>query len=286
MTALSFLGVLVFVLVKQERLKNTPEFVDAATARMADSIVRVGTERSVTQRILLSFTSVLGSVGDMRAKGPVLLRDAVGLVESSTGGISMGLYFIKCALGWHFYGRLWGGILTPPFLVLMCLLYVTCRRGVRTGETVRSSTDFLVGCIIKIIFLTFSSQTKHMLLGTSTTALPLVLSRHAVLHTLTHYPLFFAFVCALSCPVFNCVRVGENDLLQTDMAVQCYEDGHSAAMALSALLLALWAFAVPMLVVRMGLRSGSAHRDPRFKFLFGTFTAAATSFTHFHTEQC
>jgi hypothetical protein len=26
--------------------------------------------------------------------------------------------------------------------------------------------------------------------------------------------------------------------------------------------------------VRMGLRSGSAHRDPRFKFLFGPFTAA------------
>jgi hypothetical protein len=187
MTALSFLVVLLFVLWKQERLKNTPEFVDAATARMADSIVRLGTERTVTQRILLSYTSVLGSVGDMKARGPALLRDAVGLVESSTGGVSMGLYFIKCALGWDFYERLWGGILTPPFLVLMCLLYTICRRVVRTGETARSSTDFLVGCIVKIIFLTFSSQTKHMLLGMSTPPLlscmccPLVL----FLHTLT-----------------------------------------------------------------------------------------------------
>jgi hypothetical protein len=197
MTALSYLAVLLFVLVKQERLKKTPEFVDAATARMADSIVRLGTERSVTQRILLSFTSVLGSVGDMKAKGPALLRDAVGLVESSTGGISMGLYFIKCALGWDFYGRLWGGIFTPPFLVLMCLLYVTCRRFVRTGETARSSTDFLVGCTVKIIFLTFSSQTKHMLLGMSTTAMSLVLSHHVVVHTLIDTPPLLVCVCFL-----------------------------------------------------------------------------------------
>ena len=152
MTALSFLVVLLFVLWKQEHSKNTPEFVDAATARMADSIVRLGTERTVTQRILLSYTSVLGSVGDMKARGPALL---------------------------------------------MCLLYTICRRVVRTGETARSSTDFLVGCIVKIIFLTFSSQTKHMLLGKSTTVVLHVLSPRVVsAHAYPIIPLCFC-VCHL-----------------------------------------------------------------------------------------
>jgi hypothetical protein len=164
LTVLSFFLVLAFVWVKQERVKNEPEFVDAATAQMAENVLQLATERSVTQRILLSYASVLGSVGDMKARGPALLREATGLAESASGGVSMGFYFIKCALGWDFYERLWGGMCIPPLLVFLSALY-TLSRGLRRSETQRFSSTFLVGCLVMIVFLTYSSQTKHLLLG-------------------------------------------------------------------------------------------------------------------------
>jgi hypothetical protein len=164
MTVLSIAAVLAFVCIKQERVGNTPESVDPATAEMANKIVELGTKRSVTQRILISYASVLGSVGDMKARGPALLREVAGLAESVSGGVSVGFYFIKCATGWDFYGRLWGGIFTPPFLLLLAAAYTLCRGLWRSGNE-RFSTAFLVGCSVMIVFLTYSSQTKNFLLG-------------------------------------------------------------------------------------------------------------------------
>jgi hypothetical protein len=164
MTTLSVAAVLAFVCFKQEHVGKTPESVDPATAEMASKVTELGMERSVTQRILLSYASVLGSVGDMKARGPALLREVTGLAESVSGGVSVGFYFIKCATGWDFYGRLWGGILTPPFLLFLTAQY-TLLRELWSSRDNRSSTTFLVGCFVMIVFLTYSSQTKNFLLG-------------------------------------------------------------------------------------------------------------------------
>jgi hypothetical protein len=59
MTALSIVAVLAFVCFKQEHVNNRPESVDPATAEMARQLIQLGEERSVTQRILLSYASVL-----------------------------------------------------------------------------------------------------------------------------------------------------------------------------------------------------------------------------------
>lgn len=164
LTVLSLLAVLVFVWVKQERVKKAPESVDQDTAQMAAAVKELSTVRSVTQRILLSYASVLGSVGDLKAKGPALLRDVTGLAEVGSGGVSMGVYFIKCALGWDFYGRLWGGMLTPVFLATLSALYTLTRR-LRSNKIQFFSIEYFVGCTVMIVFLTFSSQMKSLLQG-------------------------------------------------------------------------------------------------------------------------
>ena len=131
----------------------------------ADELRLLSSERSVTQRIILTYASVLGSVGDMKARGPALLINATGWVESFSGGLSVGFYFINCAFGWDFYHRLWGGIFLPLFLVLLSALY-TLSRGLRKSETDIFSGKFLSACFVMVVFLTYSSQTKHLLLGT------------------------------------------------------------------------------------------------------------------------
>jgi hypothetical protein len=163
LTVLSFLGVVVFVCIKQEMVQKESEPVVGEV----DASVIMSARRSSVQRILLSYISVLASVGDFKARGPAFLRDLTGWASSASGGVSMGLYFVKCALGWDFYARLWGGIFFPLLLVLCCALYV-CIRGVCKGSQ-RSSPSFLVGCSVMVVFLAYSAQTKDLLMGTHLT---------------------------------------------------------------------------------------------------------------------
>jgi hypothetical protein len=164
MTVLAFLVVLAFVWIKQEFAWTESELISEAHNHAADNLLQLSTERSVTQRIILTYASVLGSVGDMKARGPALLRNATGMAESLSGGVSMGFYFIKCALGWDFYTRLLGGILLPLFLVILSAVY-TLSRALFRNESERFSFKFLTGCFVMIVFLTYSSQTKHLLLS-------------------------------------------------------------------------------------------------------------------------
>jgi hypothetical protein len=187
MTALAFLVVLIFVCVKQEFAWMESELITGAHDEAANNLLLLSTERSVTQRIILTYASVLGSVGDMKARGPALLRDVTGLAESMSGGVSMGFYFIKCALGWDFYTRLLGGILLPLFLVVLSAVY-TLTRGLRSSETERFSSKFLTGCLVMIVYLTYSSQTKHLLLGRCATFQ--VTSFFVCLAELVLFPLF------------------------------------------------------------------------------------------------
>jgi hypothetical protein len=273
MTAVAISVVLAFVWVKQERAGICPESVDAATAEMARKVVELGVERSVIQRILLSYGSVLGSVGDMKARGPALLREVTGLAESASGGISVGFYVIKCATGWDFYGRLWGGIFTVPFLLSLTALYTLCR-SFRKPENERFSKTFLVGCFVMIVFLTYSSQTKNFLRGNVFPAIK------ACGSFVVHVCVCVSFVIA-----FNCVGpVLGDSFLRSDMSVKCFEGNHVSAMVLSGFLGVIWAFAAPAAVNWMGRRRQETHTDPRFKFLFGGFPLP--SFLHNSDLRC
>ena len=108
--------VLAFIWIKLEFVWMETKLESTVVDQAADELRLLSSERSVTQRIILTYASVLGSVGDMKARGPALLINATGWVESFSGGLSVGFYFINCAFGWDFYHRLWGGIFLPLFL--------------------------------------------------------------------------------------------------------------------------------------------------------------------------
>jgi hypothetical protein len=123
------------------------------------------TRRSVVQRIILTYVMTLSSVGDLKARGPALFRDTVGWADAvAGGGLSMGFYPLKCALGWGFYGRLVGTMVLPLFMVFMLLLYTLLRGRLLKEDRVLNS-GFLVGCAVKLTFFMFSSTTKNLLLG-------------------------------------------------------------------------------------------------------------------------
>lgn len=156
-TVLSVLGMVAFVCIKEEMV------LDESDAETEESVA-ISADRSGVQRILLSYVSVLASVGDMKAKGPALLREITGWAGTASGGVSVGLYYVKCALGWDFYTRLWGGLFLPLLCVLLCAIY-SYVRGV-FKESGRLSVTFLVGCSVMVVFLAFPAQIKDLLLGT------------------------------------------------------------------------------------------------------------------------
>jgi hypothetical protein len=214
----------------------------------------VSTHRSALQRILLSYMSVMATVGDMKARGPALLRHVTGWIEPASGGVSMGLYYVKCALGWDFYARLRGGIFLPLLCVLLCGLY-TCCRGV-CHRSQRTSATFLGGCSVMIMFLAYSSQTRALLLGTYLWSLPSdfcsILTR------------------GIAPTVFDCNGPVSGDfLLYLDLAKKCYDGNHVKAIVVSAFGLVFWALIYPASVYWMGRSCTSIELNRQFEFLFG-----------------
>ena len=259
LTVVSFLVVVAFVCAKQEMVQSESESADAES----DEIAAMSARRSSVQRILLSYVSVLSSVGDMKARGPAFLRQVTGWAATASGGMSVGVYYVKCALGWSFFARLWGGICLPLLLVLLCALYVFVR-GVCKGSQ-RSSAPFLVGCFVMVVFLAYSAQTKDLLLSMYPPSIFL-----DVLLCLT-----CIFTCLFYFAVFDCYGpVSDISLLHSDMAVKCYQGSHLGAMAVSGVWLVVWAIILPVSVFWVGRWQTDLHEDHRFSFLFGELSCA------------
>jgi hypothetical protein len=89
----------------------------------SDAVSSETEKREVVFKILATYASTMGSVGDLKARGPAFLRTMVGWARPVSGGLSLGFYPIKCALGLSFYAQTWGTVALPLFLVLTyCVL--------------------------------------------------------------------------------------------------------------------------------------------------------------------
>jgi hypothetical protein len=76
--------------------------------------------------------------------------------------------------------------------------------------------------------------------------------------------------CVAVLVVFNCYGPVDGEyFVHSDMAIQCFSGDHFVASLFSGLVVAIWAFAVPIFVAWMGCLQPDTHTDPRFKFLFG-----------------
>jgi hypothetical protein len=142
-------------------------------------------------------------------------------------------------------------MLTPLFLVLLTALY-TLTRGLCRKGIPGFSVEYFVGCIVMVVFLSYSSQVKQLLRGVFPFLVPL-----------------WSLDVVSSTSVFNCfVPVLGDHLVLSDMAVKCFQGRHPVVMVLSGVVCGVWA-TVPLSVVWMGLRRPGTHNDPRFEFLFG-----------------
>jgi hypothetical protein len=123
------------------------------------------TRSEVLQRITITYLATLTSVGELKARGPALLRQAISLAEGVSGtGFSLGFFPLKCALGWGYYSRLWGEMMLPLGMGGLILLY-TLVRGRLRREAAAVNYDFLTGCGVVLVFVMFPSATKSLLLG-------------------------------------------------------------------------------------------------------------------------
>ena len=72
-------------------------------------------------RSLLQVTYLvsLSSVGDLKARGPALVRQMAGWAAPVSGGLSAGFYPIKCAFGLSFYQQTVGTVVMPLIFFAM-----------------------------------------------------------------------------------------------------------------------------------------------------------------------
>ena len=89
---------------------------------------------------------------------------ACGCSSQASGGVSMGSWPMKCALGWDFYDRLWAGMGLPFGLSIILLLY-TLVRGRWRKEVAILDYYFLQGCVVMVVYLMFPSSTRSLLEG-------------------------------------------------------------------------------------------------------------------------
>jgi hypothetical protein len=82
-----------------------------------DSLDPHALQRAGLQKIIVTYAAALGSIGDLKARGPAMFRGMTGWLSPVSGSLSLGFYPIKCALGLHFYAQTWGTVALPIVIV-------------------------------------------------------------------------------------------------------------------------------------------------------------------------
>ena len=161
-----------------------------------------------------------------------MLWEILGWTKVS-GGISLGFWPMKCALGWDFYERLWGSMALPVVLMCFTVMYsfIRCRLA-REAHWVQQA--FVTGCCVMIVHLMFPSTIKALLL------------------------------------VFDCHVVEDvGSFVRAEMSLECTSGMHYFAASMASAWLLVWGMAVPYAVFKMGNEAHAhLHSQARFKFLY------------------
>ena len=121
-------------------------------------------ERSVIQRIAVTYMVTLSSIGDFKPRGPQFLRDAVGWARPVSGGLNLGFYPIRCSFGLGYFYETWGTALLPLVLFLSVWSVEFLRVKVMRERRVR--TEFLWTCSVHVLYLMYPSVVETLLGGT------------------------------------------------------------------------------------------------------------------------
>ena len=190
-------------------------------------------DRDVVQKILVTYCVTLSSVGDLKARGPALVRDMAGWAAPVAGGLSAGFYPVKCSLGLSFYEQTTGTVLIP---VLLLGSFVVME-GLRVNLFSKPFTEFkhnVVTCAVLVAYLLYPSVVEALL------------------------------------RVFLCYgqEVEGHTYLLADLSRLCYDSTHTGAVFMSTVVLALYALGLPAFIL-LHLRVGSpGSTQPELQFLW------------------
>ena len=113
----------------------------------------------VIQRVALSYISTLCAIGDLKSRGPALLRQLMGMAAPLSSGLNMGFYPVKCALGLTFYQQTLGTALVPVMVVIIFCLLEAVHVAVQRMH-LRTMLPNVMKCMVFIMFLSYPTITK------------------------------------------------------------------------------------------------------------------------------
>lgn len=121
--------------------------------------------REVMLKILATYASTMGSVGDLKARGPAILRGMMGWARPVSGGLSLGFYPIKCSLGLSFYSETWGTVALPVVFVLTYCVLQLCTGLVKGRKLARIKVDWMT-CTVIVLYYMYPPIVQTLLSGT------------------------------------------------------------------------------------------------------------------------
>jgi hypothetical protein len=122
-------------------------------------------KREVILKILATYASTMGSVGDLKARGPAFLRTMVGWARPVSGGLSLGFYPIKCALGLNFYAQTWGTVALPLLLVFTFCVAELCSNLLKGSKLSQVQVEWMP-CTVIVLFYMYPPIVQTLLSGT------------------------------------------------------------------------------------------------------------------------
>ena len=106
----------------------------------------------------------LSTVGDLKARGPQLLRDMMGWARPVSGGVSAGFYPVKCALGLSFYEQSTGTVLLP-LLLFVSFAAVAAPVARMAKMSLADYKSILRTCSVLVAYLLYPSVVESVLTG-------------------------------------------------------------------------------------------------------------------------
>ena len=112
----------------------------------------------------VTYLVTLSTVGDLKARGPQLLRDMMGWARPVAGGLNAGFYPVKCSLGLSFYEQSTGTVLLP-LLLFVSFAAVEAPVARRAGVGLAAYRGTLMTCAVLVAYLLYPSVVEAVLTG-------------------------------------------------------------------------------------------------------------------------
>ena len=194
----------------------------------SDALSSEAETREVALKILATYASTMGSVGDLKARGPAFLRTMVGWARPVSGGLSLGFYPIKCALGLSFYAQTWGTVALPVLLVLTYCVFELFVKLWKRYTLSQLRVDWMA-CTVIVLYYMYPPIVRTLLSG-----------KHFF-----QYCLFLLLTIVTAC---HDTAVEGSTYLVADFSLSCFDYSHVVSLVSSICVLGLLGMGLPAFI--------------------------------------